>query len=112
LPFDAVIHQFNEPDQGDPHDHPFSFTTHILSGGYKEIIYTIHPNGKYSTEYVERKPGTSHKVKATDIHKIVSLPNGPCYTLILPSPWERKPGFWRFEYSGAKFRTWDQPEFN
>lgn len=112
LPFNAVIHKFTEPDKGDPHNHPFSFTTHILKGSYIERIWTPEYNGKWVFADFHRTEGTVQHVRAHRVHQIISLPDGDCYTLILPGKWERKSGFWRFDESGAKFREWDQPEFN
>jgi len=108
LPFDAVIHHFTEIDSGDPHNHPFSFTSHILSGGYIERVYTIGSYGLWHYEDIERKPGTVHTIEANHIHQIISLPQGECYTLILPGPWEQKSGFYRFFEGGYQFRYWDE----
>lgn len=33
LGFDCSFNVFTEPDTGYPHDHPFDFVTHIISGG-------------------------------------------------------------------------------
>lgn len=113
LQFGAVIHHFTEPDTGDPHDHPFDFTTHILSGGYIERVYSIDStDGDFRYKDIHRKPGAAHAVKATDIHQIISLPDGECFTLMIPGPWKRKSGFWRFDEDGVKFREWDQQEFS
>jgi len=111
LPFSAVIHRFSEPDTGDPHDHPFDFTTHILSGGYVEKIYFPASDGTWYYNYAHRLPGTCHKVKATHIHQVVELIDGECFTLILPEPNIRKSGVWQFNETGYMFREWDQPEF-
>jgi len=107
FPFDAVVHKFTEPDKGYPHDHPFGFTTYILKGSYLERIYDKDGN---SMEII-RESGTCHFVPATLIHKIISLPDGDCYTIITPMPKEREPGFWKFEDGKAYFKQWNEPEF-
>ena len=81
LPFEASFNEFTAIDPGDAHDHPFDFITHILSGGYTERIYKIDDLGEVTITDVERMPGTSHFVKATDIHQIVRLHTGHCVTL-------------------------------
>lgn len=101
----AVIHRFTEPDHGDWHDHPWGFTSFVISGGYVEEVFL--PNGY--TYLAPRKPGTSFQIRATHIHRIIELPEGQCETLILPGPWERKSRFWRFENGKAISRAWDEP---
>ncbi len=48
LPFDAVFHHFTGADKGDPHDHPFAFRSHVISGDYEETIYRIKKDGNWS----------------------------------------------------------------
>lgn len=103
-----VLHRFTQSDAEEPpHDHPFNFTSHILSGGYVEEVFTVHPDGTHSIERVERKPGTSHRVLATTIHRLVDLPTGECLTLIEPGPLERVSGFYSFLPEGNFRRNWD-----
>ena len=112
LPFEASFNEFTAPDTGDPHDHPFDFITHILSGGYTERIYHIHENGEVSTSDIERKPGTSHYVNATDIHQIIHLPTGHCVTLMLPQSHHIRPVcFYRIIDGKAYRRIWKHRKF-
>ena len=111
LPFAASLNEFTAPDMGDPHDHPFDFVTHILSGGYTERIYTLK-FGKVSINDVERKPGTSHFVNATDIHQIMNLPTGHCVTLMVPQSGHiRSTCFYRFSDGKAFYRLWNKRKF-
>lgn len=73
LPFAASFNEFSAPDTGDPHDHPFDFITHILSGGYTERNYSINELGDVDINDIERKPGTSHYVKAIDIIRLLTF---------------------------------------
>jgi hypothetical protein len=57
LPFEASFNEFSAPDTGDPHDHPFDFITHILSGGYTERNYSINAFGEVAVNNVERNQG-------------------------------------------------------
>lgn len=79
--FSFALHHFTGPDIGHPHDHPFAFTTTILKGGYIEEVWKKNGNYWWST-MIHRKPGTSHRVEAGDIHKIISLPEGECVTSV------------------------------
>ncbi len=115
-PFHMVVHNFTDIDRGDPHDHPFSFTTHILKGGYTEEIYhllTRPLHGKYwLKEIVERLPGTSHLVSANCIHKIIDLPTGECWTVIIPYEKVQEPAFYRFNENSIERRYWHEKEFS
>ena len=112
LPFNASFNEFSAPDSGDPHDHPFDFVTHILSGGYVERNYRISEVGEVTFEDIERKPGTSHLVKATDIHQVIHLPTGHCVTLMLPNSGHvRSTCFYRVIDGKAHFRLWNKRKF-
>jgi hypothetical protein len=107
LPF----HVFSEPDFGPPHDHPFPFTSHVLLGGYVEDIYTLQPDGAYTVERIERKPGTSHKVEAGTVHRILELPAGLCITRVDAGLTERTSGFYDFRPDGIWHRYWHEEEW-
>lgn len=110
LPFSAVLHRITEPDApGNPHCHPFGFTTHILRGGYVERVYHVEGD-KWTSEIIHRTPGSAHYVPATHIHEIIELPDGECWTLILPGPWERESGFWKFDRE-IQFRKWNEENY-
>jgi predicted metal-dependent enzyme (double-stranded beta helix superfamily) len=112
LQFAASFNEFSAPDSGDPHDHPFDFITHILSGGYTERIYNINHSGEISVQDIERRPGTSHFVKATDIHQIIYLPTGRCVTLMVPqSGHTRETYFYRIIDGKAHRRLWNKRKF-
>jgi hypothetical protein len=84
MPFDAVLHKFS-PQDLDPqiHDHPFSFTTHILKGGYIERMWFLGVDGKWFSRDIHRKPGTVHQILATNIHQIIAYPEGECWRSVL-----------------------------
>lgn len=111
-PFNAVVHSFTAPDTGDAHDHPWGFTSHILYGSYVEEVFTINEeDGTWSREVITRRAGTVHHVTAKHIHRIIALPEGECYTIILPGEPEQKSGFWKFEGDNILYRPWDSPNF-
>lgn len=107
-----LVHRFTgaEPD-GEPHNHPFSFVSHVLSGGYIEEVFVLHPDGTHTVTRYERLPGTSHDVAAGTVHRLVELLAGECWTMVEPGPWEQKSGFYRFEAGRILFRFWDEPTF-
>ena len=107
-PFHMVVHHFTAPDTGNPHDHPFRFTTHILKGGYVERVYSVNVDGSWSTEDVLRAPGTTHVVEAECIHELIDLPQGECWTVMIPEQKVREPQFWRFSAEGAFTRVWNK----
>ena len=108
----AVLHQFDKPEpiDADAHDHPGDFRTFIMDGSYVERVWHFWRDSWHYQD-IHRKKGSSHFVRATHIHQIVELPDGPCKTIILPGPVVRKSGFWRFENGIASFREWNQQEF-
>ncbi len=99
--FHTVLHHFTGRDTGHPHSHPWNFTSYILAGGYVERVYTIHPNGSWSSEIIHRLPETVHNVTTATIHEIIELPEGESWTIVVPTslkpvPWH----FWKFDESG------------
>lgn len=112
LPFAASLNEFSAPDTGDPHDHPFDFVTHIISGGYTERLFLINSSSEVVIKDFQRKPGTSHFVKSTDIHQIIDLPTGHCVTLMIPqSGHVRSTCFYRFVEGKTYFRKWNKRKF-
>ena len=101
-----ALHHFAGADLGDPHDHPGSFATQIIKP-YVEDIYTIHPDGSWSIQRVERKAGTTHVVPASTIHKIVALPEGESLTFVQYGPHEQRTRFYRFG-DNVMWRDWRQ----
>ncbi len=110
LPFDAVLHHFTSISD-EIHDHPYSFVSHILYGGYVERVYTVAADGSWTSELIERKPDTVHIVEAEHIHQIVELPIGECLTWINPSEKVREWRFWKFDENGSQSRVWSQGDF-
>ena len=74
-----ALHRFKmEEPHATPHDHPWSFDTEILDGGYVEEVFHLDPNGGWHSELVHRIPGETYHVDAAHIHRIVELPTGEC----------------------------------
>ncbi len=106
LPRDIVLHHFTGLDNENPHDHPYTFHSLILVGGYIERIYFLD-GGSID---VNRKEDDFFEVKADTIHQILEFPAGECWTLILPGPKEKKSGFYQMGEE-VLHRYWDETEF-
>ena len=104
LPRAAVFHRFTNADLGDPHDHPWPFTSFIVSGGYIEEVFDRR-NG--AVEVDVHRPGDSFRVEAHHVHRIVQLLDDECWTLILPEAYVHEPGFWQFRDDGPWRRPWN-----
>lgn len=102
-----VLHRFKaEEPHATPHDHPWSFDTEILDGGYVDEVFQLDEAGGWHSELVERLPGTTHHVAATHIHRIVALPTGECWTLVRAGRHCRQTRFWRFGET-VQSRAWN-----
>jgi hypothetical protein len=108
LPPYAVMHEFTAPDNGDPHDHPFSADITVVSGGYVEEVFDL-ATGASGT--IERKPGDSFRNDAGKIHRIIALPTGRCLTLFVPGEHERTPGFYQWRDGKPWHRFWHDQDF-
>lgn len=115
------FNEFVSPDDGSLyHDHPFSFNSSIISGGYiEEILIPEDDNGDMRAFRIARRPGTTHRVEANTIHRIVELlekteehPEGYCLTLMVPlGEYGQKPGFFRVADEKLYHRFYDSQEW-
>lgn len=105
-----VVHHFKGADKGDPHDHPWGFTSFVVKGSYIERRYVIANNEWTSTD-IKREKGTSFSVEAAAIHEIIELPEGECWTVVLPKQKERETMFWRFSEGMIENRLWNKRKF-
>lgn len=104
------FHYFSEAGDKYAHDHPFGMTSHVVIGGYLEEVYTISQGGRWSMELVERLPGTSHRIEARSIHRIVRLLGTHCLTHVEPGPPEIRWGVYDFRPDGAYHRWPEQTD--
>lgn len=85
FPFNIFLHKFLASDLDDLHDHPWSYTTIILKGGYWEHT----PEGKFW-----RGPGHFRRCNSESLHRIELDSNvKECYTLFIPGKQKRDWGF-------------------
>lgn len=115
------IHRFMRSDKGDHHDHPFSFLSYIVKGGYRESrVHGSHlgrqPSAAGTIHDVEvtqeqREAGTFAYRKAKDIHMVFidrhytaeEYKKAPL-TVIFRGPYLCEWGFWI--PSGKKSLSW------
>ena len=122
--FSVYIHRFLRSDKDDPHDHPFSFVSYVVSGGYTESLFDKANKTAASTDTVyfhtitsRRKPGSLAFRKATDVHRVLvdsvlqprEYKKAPL-TVILLGPRTRDWGFWvrknkTFNNPGSRLRS-------
>ena len=103
-----VLHHFTAAKDELFHDHPWSFRTTILSGGYVEVVAAPQNDGTLALSWHKRLPGTTHHVPAGTIHKLSGLLKGDCWTMIEPGPPERQSGFYKADEAGVWHRFWNQ----
>jgi hypothetical protein len=94
FPFNIFLHKFLKSDPDDVHDHPWSYATLILKGGYWEWIPQFDNDGKKVTELAKwRGPGHFRISPATSYHRIELDPNITTWTLFMPGPQKKEWGF-------------------
>lgn len=101
--FGVFLHVILRPDEPDPHDHPWTFTSLILDGGYSETVYPDKFNGQRSFSRV--RPRFSFARTSLSAAHRVTLTYGPVWTLVFTGP-ERNPE-WGF-YRNGNYVPWRQ----
>ena len=94
FPFNVFLHKFLKGDPDDVHDHPWTYATLILKGGYWEWIPQFDNNGIKTCEIGKwRGPGHFRISRATSFHRIEIDPTVSTWTLFMPGPLVREWGF-------------------
>ena len=94
FPFNIFLHKFLKGDPDDVHDHPWSYTTLILKGGYYEWVPIFDDNNKKISEVASwRKPGHFRTCSANSYHRIELDPAIECWTLFMPGKQIKEWGF-------------------
>lgn len=94
--FGLYVHRFDNADYRTFHDHPWSFVSIIVRGGYVEA--TPHNNAlvvsaEPYTDYKIIRAGSINHKKATELHYIADLLRKPTWTIMLTGKRERVWGF-------------------
>lgn len=94
FPFNITLHKIVKSDDPIFHDHPWSYLTIVLKGGYWEHTPLFDENGgKFGEISTWRGPGSIIYRKAKELHWL-ELDNGkPATTLFFMGKQEREWGF-------------------
>lgn len=90
-PFCGIyLHRFERGD-ADPyvHDHPWSFVSFVLRGGYTEVV-----RDNFTHELRERHVKRINVKRRDDAHYVVKLDRTPTWTLVFVGRRRRTWGFW------------------
>jgi hypothetical protein len=94
FPFNIFLHKFLKGDPGDVHDHPWSYATLILKGGYYEWIPQFDSEGKLSCE-IRKWRGAGHfRICRPESYHRIELKDGvTAWTLFMPGSHKQDWGF-------------------
>lgn len=94
FPFNIFLHKFLKSDPDDVHDHPWTYATLILKGGYYEWVPKFNNQGIMIGQIRHwRGPGHFRVCHATSYHRIELIDGVTCWTLFMPGPQKREWGF-------------------
>ena len=102
FPFNITLHKVLVSDEPTLHDHPWSYATFIIKGGYWEHIPVISREGfVVGATRVWRGPGHFRKRSADDLHwlELAKDADGneiPCWSLFFMGRKVKEWGFVRF----------------
>ena len=92
--FNIYIHKFLKGDPDDVHDHPWSYATFILAGGYYEWVPVFNTLGEKINEIrYWRGPGHFRVCRPDSYHRVELKPGVTAWTLFMPGPHKRQWGF-------------------
>jgi hypothetical protein len=105
--FAVYLHRLGTPDSRPTlHDHPWSFVSIILRGGYVEHRLNLH------ARTVERKHRRHINImRRDDAHSIESLDRTPTWTLLFVGRRRREWGYWR-PIVGSSRGAWSWTPFD
>lgn len=91
--FGVYLHHIHRPDNDRyPHDHPWTFWSFVLAGGYTEQLWPDKANPvRHSTR--ERRRWSFAQMNRKAAHMITGL-DGPLWTLVFTGPRRAEWGFW------------------
>lgn len=100
--FGIYLHHIHRPDRDqDPHDHPWSFASLVLTGAYEETVWADKRRTDYGSR-VRRRGRFSLRAMDRDSAHIITAITGPLWTIVLTGPRRADWGFWR----DGKFTPW------
>lgn len=107
FPFNITLHKIVRSDDPVFHDHPWSYMTIVLKGGYWEHTPIFNSDGKIFSELIRwRGPGSIIMRKSNEFHWLEMDPEvGPATTLFFMGPQVRE---WGFMVEGSRWVQHDQ----
>ena len=102
FPFNITLHKVLKSDEPTLHDHPWSYATFIIKGGYWEHVPVVSKEGiVVGSTSVWRGPGHFRFRKPDDLHwlELQKDSNGneiPCWSLFFMGRKQKEWGFMRF----------------
>ena len=93
FPFNVFLHKFHSSDGTDQHDHPWSYATFIVRGGYYEWVPIYKDTAIVGERKVWRGPGHFRRCAANSFHRIELKEGVTAWTIFMPGPQQRLWGF-------------------
>lgn len=94
FPFNVTLHKIVKSDDPIFHDHPWSYLTIVLKGGYWEHTPVVNSEGKIFAEFSRwRGPGSIIWRRAKEFHWLELDGDRPATTLFFMGPQKRDWGF-------------------
>jgi hypothetical protein len=93
FPFNILLHKIVRSDDPVYHDHPWSYTTIVLKGGYWEHTPVFHYGRVVSDQVTWRGPGSIITRGAHEFHWLELDDDQPATTLFIPKKRTREWGF-------------------
>lgn len=88
--FSVYLHKMERPDSRPTlHDHPWSFFSFVLWGGYSEV--RLNPHTMETYDHIVNR---FNHVRQNEAHYITELHKPTCWTLLLVGPRVRTWGYW------------------
>lgn len=97
-----LLHRIARPDYSrELHDHPWSFITVVLRGGYVEQVESL--DGEWA-QFRANRPGRVRFNRLPFPHRVTELINGDSWSLVIHGPDRREWGF----YTDCGWMPWQQ----
>jgi hypothetical protein len=93
FPVNLLLHKIVRSDDPVYHDHPWSYTTIVLKGGYWEHTPEFFQGKVVADRIVWRGPGSVISREAREFHWLELDDNQPAVTLFIPKKRKRDWGF-------------------
>ncbi len=105
------LHRISGPDPGlDVHDHPWSFVSIVLRGGYSEKLVEDVRQPIHHEIHAFHPAGSVHRLPLEHAHRIVHTRPGT-WTIVFRGPTRRRWGFYVPEGVGHLWVDWEEYDY-